>query len=187
MGATAEDPPLGPTLVIDIGGGSTELVVGTGREVLFHASLQAGVVRHTERHLPSDPPAAAELEALAGDVRGLLEAALAEAEDLDVEAGIAVAGTPTSLAAVDLGLEEYDPDRVHGHVIELVKIQRMLSTLAALPVAERREVTGLHRDRAPTIVAGVVILVEAMRAFGLDAIQVSEHDILHGAALEAAA
>src|SRR6476469_9650931 len=129
MGATAEHPPLGPTLVIDICGGSTELVVGTGSEVLFHTYLQAGVVRHTERHLPSDPPAAAELEALAGDVRGLLEAALAEAEDLDVEAGIAVAGTPTSLAAVDLGLEEYDPERVHGHVIELVKIQRMLSTL----------------------------------------------------------
>ena len=186
-GATAENPPSGTELVIDIGGGSTELVAGSGSDVLFHTSLQAGVVRHTERRLPSDPPTAAELEALAGDVRGLLENALTGAEDLDVEDGIAVAGTPTSLAAIDLGLEKYDPARVHGHVIELAKIQRMLSTLASLPLAQRREVTGLHPDRAPSIVAGVVILVEAMRAFGLESIRVSEHDILHGAALEAAA
>jgi exopolyphosphatase / guanosine-5'-triphosphate,3'-diphosphate pyrophosphatase len=186
-GATAENPPSGTELVIDIGGGSTELVAGTGSEVLFHTSLQAGVVRHTERHLPSDPPTAAELEALAGDIRGLLEEALSGADDLEVEAGIAVAGTPTSLASIDLGLEKYDPARVHGHVIQLAKIQRMLSTLASLPLAERREVTGLHPDRAPNIVAGVVILVEAMRAFGLESIRVSEHDILHGAALEAAA
>jgi exopolyphosphatase / guanosine-5'-triphosphate,3'-diphosphate pyrophosphatase len=187
MGATAEEPPSEPTLVVDIGGGSTELVIGTGSDVLFHTSLQAGVVRHTERRLPSDPPTAAELEALADDVRGLLQDALEGATDLEADSGVAVAGTPTSLAAIDLELEEYDPERVHGHVIELPKIQRMLSTLASLPLAERREVTGLHPDRAPNIVAGVVILVEAMRAFGLGSIRVSEHDILHGAALEAAA
>ena len=77
LGATAERPPSEPTLVIDIGGGSTEMVVGTGREIAFHSSLQAGVVRHSERHLPSDPPTPVELEALADDVRGLIEAAVA--------------------------------------------------------------------------------------------------------------
>jgi exopolyphosphatase/guanosine-5'-triphosphate,3'-diphosphate pyrophosphatase len=171
--------------VIDIGGGSTELVVGTGREIAFHTSLQLGVVRHTERHIASDPPAAVELEALASDARGPIErAARGLSGDLPA-AGIAVAGTPTSLAAVEIELEPYDSERVHGQTLSLETIQRLLSRLASTPLAERREIPGLHPDRAPTIVAGVVILVEAMRAFGLDRIRVSEHDILYGAALAA--
>jgi exopolyphosphatase/guanosine-5'-triphosphate,3'-diphosphate pyrophosphatase len=210
-GATAERPPAVSTLVIDIGGGSTEIVVGNGAEIGFHASLQAGVVRHTERHIASDPPTTAELEALAADVRGLIEASLTRPPEpsrsgapfplhawerrtgtagegpVPVEAGIAVAGTPTSLAAVELGLEPYDPARVHGHVLSLATIQRELSRFASAPLAERAAIPGLHPDRAPTIVAGCVILVEAMRAFELDRIRVSEHDILFGTALEAAA
>lgn len=184
-GATAEHPPPQPIVVIDIGGGSTELIVGTGAEVAFHTSIQAGVVRHTERHLASDPPAPTELEALANDVLGLLTEALSADPDLDVESGIAVAGTPTSLAAIDLHLDPYDPRRVHGHRMSLDSIQHMLSQLASLPMAERREVVGLDPDRAPTIVAGVVILIEVMRAFGLTEIEASEHDILHGAAIQA--
>jgi exopolyphosphatase/guanosine-5'-triphosphate,3'-diphosphate pyrophosphatase len=184
LGATSENPPSEPTLVVDIGGGSTELVVGTGSEVAFHDSLQAGVVRHSERHVASDPPTAGELEALAADVRGLI----GESVGAGVEAhqGNAVAGTPTSLAAVEMELEPYDPSRVHGHVLALPSIQRMLSRLASAPLAERVEIPGLHPDRAPTIVAGVVILVEVMRAFELDRVTVSEHDILYGTALAAA-
>jgi exopolyphosphatase/guanosine-5'-triphosphate,3'-diphosphate pyrophosphatase len=184
MGATSENRPARPTLVIDIGGGSTELIVGTGEEVSFHASLQAGVVRHSERHVASDPPAAIELEALAADVRGLIEEATHGGAT--AQAGIAVAGTPTSLAAIELGLEPYDPDRVHGHVLELPSIQRMLSQLASVPLALRVGIPGMHPERAPTIVAGVVILVEAMRAFGLEQIEVSEHDILYGTVLSVA-
>ena len=184
LGATSERPPREATLVVDIGGGSTELVVGRGEEISFHASLQAGVVRHTERHVSGDPPAASELEDLAADVRALIEKAVGSG--VEAHQGIAVAGTPTSLAAVEIGLEPYDPERVHGHVLALPSIQRMVSQLASLPLAERVEVRGLHPDRAPTIVAGVVILVEAMRAFGLEQITVSEHDILYGAALAAA-
>lgn len=182
LGATCERPPSLATVVIDIGGGSTELVVGRGQEVSFHASLQAGVVRHSERHIASDPPTAVELEALAADVRGQIEAAM---NGWRAAQGIAVAGTPTSLAAVEMELEPYDPARVDGHVLPLPSIQRMLSRLASVPLAERREIVGLHPDRAPTIVAGVVILVEAMRAFGLERITVSEHDILYGTALSA--
>jgi exopolyphosphatase/guanosine-5'-triphosphate,3'-diphosphate pyrophosphatase len=185
-GATAEQPPTAPTLVIDIGGGSTETIVGSGTEIAFHASLQAGVVRHTERHLSADPPTAGELEELAGDVRALIADALAGHDEAHAAAGIAVAGTPTSLAAIDLGLEPYDPARVHGHVLSLEGIQRCLSQLASVPLAEREAIPGLHPDRAPTIIAGCVILIEAMRAFGLDRIQASEHDILYGVALEAA-
>jgi exopolyphosphatase / guanosine-5'-triphosphate,3'-diphosphate pyrophosphatase len=185
VGATSESPPDEPTLVVDIGGGSTEMVVGRGADISFHDSLQAGVVRHSERHIASDPPTAGELEALAGDVRGLIEGAV----DGGVEArhAIAVAGTPTSLAAVEMELEPYDPSRVHGHVLALPSIQRMLSRLASAPLAERVEIPGLHPDRAPTIVAGVVILVETMRAFGLEEVTVSEHDILYGTAISAAA
>ncbi len=187
MGATFEHPPAAPTLVVDIGGGSTELIVGTGEAISFHASLQAGVVRHSERHISSDPPTAAELEALAADARGAIEAAIAGTDEAAAVTGIAVAGTPTSLAAVELELEPYDPERVHGHRLSLASIQRMLSRLASAPLAERVEIAGLHADRAPTIVAGVVILIETMRAFGLSEIEVSEHDILYGAALAAAA
>ena len=181
--AEPEAAPTVPTLVIDIGGGSTELIVGQGEEIAFHASLQAGVVRHTERHISSDPPTAIELEELATDVRGLIENALEPG--IGAEAGIAVAGTPTSLAAVEMELVPYDADRVHGHVLKLPSIQRMLSRLSAAPLSERVEIPGLHPDRAPTIPAGVVILVEAMRAFDLDQITVSEHDILYGTALAA--
>jgi exopolyphosphatase/guanosine-5'-triphosphate,3'-diphosphate pyrophosphatase len=184
LGASSEEEPRVPTLVIDIGGGSTELIIGREEEISFHTSLQAGVVRHSERHIASDPPTAAELEGLAADVRGLIEAATTEAPD--PEAGIAVAGTPTSLAAIDLELEPYDAERVHGHLLGLRSIQRMLSRLASVPLAERARIPGLHPDRAPTIVAGVVILVESMRAFGLEEITVSEHDILYGAAINAA-
>jgi exopolyphosphatase / guanosine-5'-triphosphate,3'-diphosphate pyrophosphatase len=183
LGATSAQPPAEPTLVVDIGGGSTELVVGTGADISFHTSLQAGVVRHTERHIASDPPSAIELESLAGDVRGLIEAAADSG--VTAAAGIAVAGTPTSLAAVEMELEPYDPARVHGHVLSLRSIQRMLSQLASTPLSERVEIPGMHPDRAPTIVAGVVILVETMRAFGLEQIEVSEHDILFGTALSA--
>jgi exopolyphosphatase/guanosine-5'-triphosphate,3'-diphosphate pyrophosphatase len=185
LGATSERPPQIPTLVVDIGGGSTELVVGTGEEIAFHASLQAGVVRHSERHLSSDPPAPVELEGLAADVRGLIESALEGGVARAASAGIAVAGTPTSLAAIELGLEPYDSERVHGHVLSLPTIQRLLSQLSSAPLSERVEIPGMHPDRAPTIVAGVVILVEVMRAFGLERIEVSEHDILYGTALAA--
>ncbi|HEY7257153.1 MAG TPA: Ppx/GppA phosphatase family protein [Solirubrobacterales bacterium] len=186
LGATAERKQVEPALVIDIGGGSTELIVGHGDRIEFHASLQAGVVRHTERHIAADPPTTVELEALAADVRSLIEAAAADRPATRATKGIAVAGTPTSLAAIELALDPYDPERVHGHVLSLPAIQRQLSRLAAAPLAERAAFVGLHPDRAPTIIAGVVILIETMRAFGLEEIEVSEHDILYGAAIGAA-
>ena len=186
LGATAERATAEPALVIDIGGGSTELIVGHGDRIDFHTSLQAGVVRHTERHIASDPPTTAELEALASDVRALIDAAVSDRPEARATKGIAVAGTPTSLAAVELELDPYDPDRVHGHLLSLPAIQRDLSRLAAAPLPERAAIVGLHPDRAPTIIAGVVILIEAMRAFGLDEVEVSEHDILYGAAIAAA-
>jgi exopolyphosphatase/guanosine-5'-triphosphate,3'-diphosphate pyrophosphatase len=186
VGASAGRGHTDHTLVIDIGGGSTELIVGSGSEISFHTSLQAGTVRHSERHLRNDPPSASELETLADDVRVLIDAELGGEAIANAKDGVAVAGTPTSLAAMDLKLDPYDAEAVEGHRLPLVSIQRMCSELASMPLAERLEVTGLHPDRAPTIVAGIVILIQVMRAFGLSEIEVSEHDILYGAALESA-
>jgi exopolyphosphatase/guanosine-5'-triphosphate,3'-diphosphate pyrophosphatase len=186
LGAVADRQPAYGTLVVDIGGGSTELVVGSGKEVSYYASLQTGTVRHTERYLVTDPPAAEDLEALADDVRELIYAELSRADFLTANEGIAVAGTPTSLAAIEQELDPYDPERVHGYELSLDSIQHMCSMLASKTLEERVQVPGLHAERAPTIVAGVVILIQVMRAFGLRRIEVSEHDILYGAALEAA-
>ena len=188
LGATSARAPGARTVVIDIGGGSTELVVGrAGGPPEFHVSTQAGSVRQTERHLPSDPVPAAEIAALREEVLGIVASAVPERVRASVEHGIAVAGTATSLAAVDQRLEPYDPDRVDGYVLTRDAIERMLGELAALPLPERRAVPGLHPDRAPTIVAGAGILAESLAAFGLAAVEISEADILHGAALEAAA
>ncbi len=172
------------TLVCDIGGGSTELIVGHGPQIEFRASMQCGVVRQSERHVRSDPPTAAELESLADEVRGLITTALADAPQITAERAIAVAGTPTSLAAIDLGLDPYDPTAVHGHQLSIERIQRTCSELAALDLARRRTLTGLQPGRAPTIVAGVVILIGILRRFNLRSVEVSENDILHGLALE---
>ena len=189
LGATAgrEDSESGDVVVIDIGGGSTEYVVGSSTGELHHfVSAQMGSVRHSERFLKSDPPAHAELEALAADVRRII-AEHVPAEHIDrTTRAIAVAGTATTLAAIDQELDPYDASKVHGYEVGLATAERIQAMLAALPLEERRRVTGLHPDRAPTIVAGVTILVESIRTFGLDAVEISESDILHGAALAAA-
>jgi exopolyphosphatase/guanosine-5'-triphosphate,3'-diphosphate pyrophosphatase len=104
----------------------------------------------------------------------------------DVQDGIAVAGTATSAAAIAQELDPYDPARVHGYRLSQPVLQEMLARLAAMTEDERRHVPGLHPDRAPTIVPGVILLLEAMRAFGLAEVEVSEHDILRGAALRLA-
>jgi len=186
LGATSTDRGAPATLVIDIGGGSTEYVVGRpGEPPGFHVSTRLGSVRHTERHLSSDPPGKTDLEALARAAEELIVASVPAEVREEVDAGIAVAGTATSLAAVDQELEPYDRDQIHGYRLRLEACEQTLETLAAMPLAERRRVAGLHPDRAPTIVAGAAILVESMRAFGLDSVIASESDILHGAALEA--
>jgi exopolyphosphatase / guanosine-5'-triphosphate,3'-diphosphate pyrophosphatase len=108
-GATSErdSSDLTPTLVLDIGGGSTEVVIGTGSEVVFHVSTQAGVVRQTERHLHDDPPPQGQQDALAADVRRILRDAVPESRRDTVQRGIAVAGTATSLAAIAQALDPY--------------------------------------------------------------------------------
>jgi exopolyphosphatase / guanosine-5'-triphosphate,3'-diphosphate pyrophosphatase len=173
----------GPLLVIDIGGGSTELVTGEHGGVAFHVSTQVGVVRHSERHLHSDPPTSQELEALGEDAGQALAEAVPALERERVSAAVAVAGTATQCAGIDLG---FTPADVEGHRLSLATLEAMLARLAALPLEARREVPGLDPDRAPTIVAGVTVLTRALAAFGLNEVEVSDRDILWGAAIELA-
>jgi exopolyphosphatase/guanosine-5'-triphosphate,3'-diphosphate pyrophosphatase len=175
-----------PTVVIDIGGGSTEFIVGIGHSAGFHVSLPVGVVRMSERHIHSDPPAAEDLQSLALDARAVFREGLPPSERAPVEHGIAVGGTATSAAAIDQALDPYDPARVHGYPLLLATIELLLARMAEMTEEERRAVVGLNPDRAPTIVAGMIVLSEALRAFELDHVEVSEHDILHGGALRLA-
>lgn len=187
-GATNERPHDGvEVVVVDIGGGSTEFVVGHDGEVTFHTSVQAGVVRQSERHLHDDPPPPEGLQQLAAEVQAIIAGAIPAQVRGRVQVAIAVAGTATQCAAIELALDPYDPERVHGHRLELATCELLLARLAQMTNDDRREVVGLHPDRAPTIVAGVAMLIEAMRAFGLEHVEVSEHDILRGAALALAA
>ena len=160
------------TVIVDVGGGSTELVLGGPDGVSFHTSLDLGCVRMTERF-------GDDVEACAAHVRASLP-------DLEPRSAIGVAGTVTSLAALDLELVEYDADRVHGHVLSREAVGQQVERLAALPLEERRRVPGLEPERAPVIVAGGVILREVLARYGLAELEASEHDILHGAALAAA-
>ena len=140
LGAMAGRPAARePTVVIDIGGGSTEFVIGVGRSAGFHTSLHAGVVRMSERHIHSDPPVPAELQALAADVRTTFLAGLPEEERLPVQHGIAVAGTATSAASIEQELDPYDPERVHGYQLELASVELLLARLAEMDEAQRRQ------------------------------------------------
>ena len=179
-GVTSDRQLERPTLVLDIGGGSTEFVVAGPAGVLSRYSIDIGSVRLTERYLRGDPPSRAELGACAEHVAASIP------EKLVVDDAIGVAGTITTLAAIELGLEEYDRERIHGHRLTLEAIEREVQRLSLMPLAERVGVTGLHPDRAPVIVAGGIIVRETLRRLGLDALTVSERDILHGIALEAA-
>lgn len=175
-----------PAVVIDIGGGSTEFIVGAERRASFHVSVQAGVLRMSERHIHSDPPSPTELQDLATDTRAIFFEGLPVEQRRAVTRAIAVAGTATSAAAIDQELDPYDPERVHGYSLLLATVELLIARLADMTEAKRREVVGLHPDRAPTIVAGMILLEEAMKAFALDHVEVSEHDILRGGTLRLA-
>jgi exopolyphosphatase / guanosine-5'-triphosphate,3'-diphosphate pyrophosphatase len=154
-------------LIVDIGGGSTELILPDR-----HVSLDIGCVRLTERFGED------------ADAAGAYVATLLP--DWPVADAIGVAGTVTSLAALDLGLVEYDAERVHGHVLTATAVEEQLARLASLPLEKRRVLSGLEPGRAPVIVAGAAILRAVLRRYRLDSIEASEHDLLHGVALAAA-
>jgi exopolyphosphatase / guanosine-5'-triphosphate,3'-diphosphate pyrophosphatase len=171
-----------PVLVIDIGGGSTELVVGT-TEPEFLRSLDVGCVRITEQWLHSDPPAPEELSNAVSAVRDELADLARELPALRSAATVVgLAGTITTVAAIEQGLAEYDRDRIHHFRLTREAAEDVFRTLAVESAAERRHNPGLEAERVDVIVGGVVVLVAIFRTFELQEMLVSEADILDGLA-----
>jgi len=165
------------TIVIDVGGGSTELILGDAAGVAFYTSLDLGCVRLTERF-------GTDFGAAAAHVRDMLAGSVPA--EVRPRAAIGVAGTITTIATLDLGLEEEDPDTVHGHSLSAETVAAWTERLEGMSVEEIRALRGMHPGRAPVIAAGAVVVRETLAYFGLETLEVSEHDIMHGAALAAA-
>jgi exopolyphosphatase/guanosine-5'-triphosphate,3'-diphosphate pyrophosphatase len=174
------------TIIVDVGGGSTELVAGGPEGVRWNDSLDIGSARLTERFLKSDPPTDDELDACAEAARALLAERVPDEIRRDTQAAIGVAGTITSLGGLALGLEEYDRERVHGYELTAEALEEQLNRLASVALDERRQMRPLDPERAPVIVGGAVITGEVLSFFELKALRISERDILDGAALAAA-
>jgi exopolyphosphatase/guanosine-5'-triphosphate,3'-diphosphate pyrophosphatase len=184
-GATGELSGTEKYLVVDIGGGSTEFVVGN-RHVEAARSVDIGCVRLTERHVRSDPPAAAEVDAIRADVRAAL--ALAEETVPIAAAGtlVGLAGSVTTVAAIALGLEEYDSERIHHSRISREQVAAVVERLLASTHEERAAIAVIHPGRVDVIAAGALVLLEIMERTGAREVVVSEHDILDGIALSVA-
>lgn len=180
-GATAElDPATGPFLVVDIGGGSTEFIVGT-TEAEGTVSLDIGCVRLTEKFLVSDPPAAEELSQALSVTRDHLDDVVRELPGvLEANLFVGLAGTVSAVAAIELGLAAYDRDALHHFVLTRTAVEDVFRTLATEPLAARVHNPGLEEARADVIVGGVLILAAIMRSFDIDECLVSESDILDG-------
>lgn len=169
----------GPLAVLDVGGGSTEFIVGDGPRPRERTSLQIGAVRLTERHVRSDPVTPAELEALRGGARDALRPLAALAPGAGARL-VGVAGTVTTLSAVAQALPAYDPDRVHGAPLRLDEMEALLARLAAMTVKARAALRGMEPKRADVILAGGIVVAEAMRATGFDALTVSDRGVRWG-------
>jgi exopolyphosphatase / guanosine-5'-triphosphate,3'-diphosphate pyrophosphatase len=185
-GVASDMAPNGAVAVVDVGGGSTEVVLALAGRVQWSRSYAAGCVRMAERHLGSGVVAPDALARCRADLAEILEG-LEPADVGRAWRGVAVAGTATTAAAIDLGCDGYDAERIHGHRISREMIAGQLAMLAPLDLEARRRVPGLAPDRAPVICAGFVVLEAVLDRLGLTDVVVSERDILHGAALQAAA
>ncbi|MFB3737777.1 MAG: DUF501 domain-containing protein [Candidatus Velamenicoccus archaeovorus] len=183
LGATRGLDAPAPFFVLDIGGGSTELVVGSDRPDAA-VSTPIGSVRLTERLIRSDPPSPEDLDACRALVREVLDEAEAVVPVRTARTVVAVAGTANTVQAIALGLGFYDPEAIHRSWLSLAEAERVLEELRRMTNAERAAIPVMAPGRGDVIVAGVVILVEVMRRFGFDGALVSETDILDGLALE---
>jgi exopolyphosphatase/guanosine-5'-triphosphate,3'-diphosphate pyrophosphatase len=183
LGATQELDAPAPFFVLDIGGGSTEFAVGTERSEAS-ISTPMGSVRLTERLIRTDPPSEEDLAAVRKAVHDILDGVERSVPFRTARTLVAVAGTPTTIEAMSLGLSFYDPEAIHRSSLSLAEAERVLAELARMTTAERSAIPVMAPGRADVIVAGAVIVVEVMRRFGFERALVSETDILDGLALE---
>jgi exopolyphosphatase / guanosine-5'-triphosphate,3'-diphosphate pyrophosphatase len=193
LAAQGTCPP--PYLVTDIGGGSTEFILGGPNESgvsdemprgqLSGRSVNIGCVRLTERHLHGDPPLEAEIRATTEDIDAALELAAAAVPAEQARTLVGLAGSVTTVAAIALGLEEYDSARIHHSRISTARVHEIAGRLLAMTRAERAAIPVMHPGRVDVIGAGALILDRIMTRFGFDEVLVSEHDILDGIAWSA--
>jgi exopolyphosphatase/guanosine-5'-triphosphate,3'-diphosphate pyrophosphatase len=182
-GATAGLADDRPTLVVDIGGGSTELILGDGATARASISLDIGCVRLNERHLHGDPPHPAEVAALRADVAGHLARVGEVLDPAAAERVVGVAGTVTTVTAIASGLDAYDARRIHRQTVDAAEIGAVAEKLAAMTVAERAAMPVMAKGREDVIAAGALLLDELVRSFRLRAVTASETDILDGVLL----
>lgn len=191
-GAGPAAPDGGMVFVLDVGGGSTELILGTAGGAVHGAhSVDVGAVRVTELCVHSDPISLSDwallLTAVEARLQPLWDALEAQGPPPAREARlVAVGGTATTLAAMHQRLEVYDPDRVHGHTLSRADVEAVIAVLRPLTVAQRRALPGLHPQRADIILAGAVIVLQVMAGLGARKLTVSESDLLEGVLLQGA-
>ena len=185
LGATRELRDRGtlrpPYLVVDIGGGSTEFIVGT-EHAAAAVSVDVGCVRLTERHFATDPPTSDQVVAASRDVDEALESVAARVPVRDAKTLIGLAGTVTTVAGMARGLPAYDPDRIHHSVVARGDVARLAAALLAMSHDERAAVPVMHPGRVDVIAAGALVLDRVMQRFGFVELVASEHDILDGIA-----
>jgi exopolyphosphatase / guanosine-5'-triphosphate,3'-diphosphate pyrophosphatase len=181
-GATRDlDPSAGPFLVMDIGGGSTELVLGT-TSVTAARSVDVGCVRLTERHLHSDPPTESEVAAAVADVDAAIDHVREVVPVAQARTAIGLAGSVTTVAALALGLPSYDAVRIHLSVVSAADVRRVTGDLLVMTRAERAALPVMHPGRVDVIGAGALVLRTLVDRLGLAEVLVSESDILDGIA-----
>jgi exopolyphosphatase/guanosine-5'-triphosphate,3'-diphosphate pyrophosphatase len=181
--AHGSPPPRPPFLVVDIGGGSTEFVLGDGAGVRAARSVDIGCVRMTERHLHGDPPTAEEIDKAEGDIRAALDEVRTEVPVAEAASLVGLAGSVTTVAALALELPAYDPDAIHGSRIAVDAVRAVTADLLAATRERRAAMPVMHPGRVDVIGAGALVLRVLMDEFGMDEVVVSEHDILDGIAL----
>jgi exopolyphosphatase/guanosine-5'-triphosphate,3'-diphosphate pyrophosphatase len=190
LGAAAEahgsPPPRPPFLVVDIGGGSTEFVLGDGAGVWAARSVDIGCVRLTERHLHGDPPTADEIGRAEADIRDALAEVVAAVPVDEAASLVGLAGSVTTVAALALDLPEYDPVAIHGSRIGVGAVRSVTAGLLTATRQRRAALPVMHPGRVDVIGAGALVLRVIMDAFAMDEVVVSEHDILDGIALRLA-
>ncbi|MFI8522501.1 exopolyphosphatase [Streptomyces sp. NPDC085481] len=184
-GATGELHGDDRRLVVDIGGGSTEFVVGN-KHVEAARSVDIGCVRLTERHVRHDPPAAEEIAAIRADVRAALDLAAETVPIGAAETLVGLAGSVTTVAAIALGLPEYDSTKIHHARISRTRVAEVVERLLGSTHDERAAIPVIHPGRVDVIIAGALVLLEIMERTGAAEVVVSEHDILDGIALSVA-
>jgi len=177
---TGLDPKDAPFLVVDIGGGSTEFVLGsTGPEQLI--SVDMGCVRMTERFLRDDPPSTASIDACSAEIERLLGQVREAVDVARARTMLGLAGTVTTLACMHVGLDHYDPSKTHGLTLTRADVEALTTRLATAPLDARRAML-TEPQRAEVIVGGALVLRQILRSFGIEQLRVSEHDILDGLA-----